>query len=180
MLWMNVAMQKNRPLIQYSVIFSLVCLLGTSHESQARMYKWVDADGNTHYTQQLPPEGAITEDIKLPASVNLDNKEAVKAFEDQQNKKQESSETKQKDEIDPNRQAEHTALKKENCRKAKAKLENVQNTGRIRATLFVPQKKSGNEESQRPRQTSRNGVFDYCLIKERPAIWITNNLQLHL
>ncbi len=44
---MNVAMQKNRPLIQYSVIFSLVCLLGIAPVSQARMYKWVDADGNT-------------------------------------------------------------------------------------------------------------------------------------
>ncbi len=163
MLWMNVAMQKNRPLIQYSVIFSLVCLLGTSHVSHARVYKWVDADGHTHYTQQLPPEGASTEDIKLPASVNLDNKEAVKAFEEQQNKKQESSETRQKDEIDPNRQAEHTALKKENCRKAKAKLENVQNTGRIRAV-----DESGNtirateEERQRRILTAQENIEKWC------------------
>ena len=113
MLWVNVAMQKNRPLIQFSVIFSLVCLLGTSPVSYAKMYKWVDADGNTHYTQTPPPEGIAKEDLNLPASANLDNTEAVKAFEEQQNKKQESSETRQKDEKEQNRSAEHTALKKE-------------------------------------------------------------------
>ena len=105
MVWMDVAMQKNRTLIQYSVIFSLVCLLGISPVSQAKMYKWVDADGNTHYTQTPPPDGITKEDLNLPASVNLDNTEAVKTFEGQQNKKQESSETKQKDEKDQNRQA---------------------------------------------------------------------------
>jgi len=161
---MNVAMQKNRPLIQCSVIFSLVCLLGTSPVSQARMFKWVDADGNTHYTQTPPPEGIAKEDLNLPASVNLDNKEAVKAFEDQQNKKQESSETKQKDEKELNRSAEHTALKKENCRKARAKLENVQNTGRIRAV-----DENGNivrateEERQRRITEAQENIKKWCV-----------------
>ena len=65
-------MQKNRPLNRYAMIFSLVCLLGISSQSHARLYKWIDADGNTHYTQQPPPDGIATEDIKLPASVNID------------------------------------------------------------------------------------------------------------
>jgi len=132
--------------------------------SQAKMYKWVDADGNTHYTQTPPPEGISKEDLNLPASVNLDNKEAVKAFEEQQNKKQESSEAKQKDEKDQNRQAEHTALKKENCRKAKEKLENNQNTGRIRAV-----DESGNivrateEERQRRITEAQANIKKWCI-----------------
>ena len=130
---MDVAMQKNRPLKCYSVMFSLVCLLGISPMSHAKLYKWVDAEGNTHYTQSPPPEGVTTEDVKLPASVNLDNKEAVKSFEEQQMKGQESTETKQKGEEDQKQQAERADLKKENCKKARAKLANVQSAGRIRS-----------------------------------------------
>ena len=161
---MNVAMQKNRPLSQYSVIFSLVCLLGISPVSQAKMYKWVDADGNTHYTQTPPPDGITKEDLNLPASVNLDNKEAIEAFEGQQNKKDELAEENKKTEKEENRSAEHTALKKENCRKAKAKLENVQNTGRIRAV-----DESGNivrateEERQRRITEAQANIKKWCV-----------------
>ena len=161
---MNVAMQKNRPLIQCSVVFSLVCLLGLSPVSHAKMYKWVDADGNTHYTQSPPPDGVITEDVKLPASVNLDNKEAVKAFEKQQKNQQESAETKQKDEKELNREAEHTALKKDNCRKSRAKLENVQSAGRIRAV-----DENGNvvrateEERQRRITEAQENIKKWCV-----------------
>ena len=164
MVWMNVAMQKNRPLIQYSVIFSLVCLLGIAPVSQARMYKWVDADGNTHYTQSPPPDGVTTEDVKLPASVNLDNKEAVNAFEAQQKKQQESAETKQKDEKVLNREAEHTALKKDNCRKSKAKLENVQNTGRIRAVdEYGNIVRATEEERQRRIKEAQENIKKWCV-----------------
>ena len=161
---MNVAMQKNRPLIQCSVIFSLVCLLGISHESQTMMYKWVDADGNTHYTQTPPPDGIAKEDLNLPASAKLDNTEAVKAFEDQHNKKQESAETRQKDEKEQNRSAEHTALKKENCRKAKAKLENVQNTVRIRAVdEYGNIVRASEEERQRRITEAQENIKKWCV-----------------
>jgi hypothetical protein len=133
MVRMDVAMQKNRYLNRYSVIFSLVCLLGSSPVVHAKLYKWVDAEGNTHYTQSPPPDGATTEDVKLPASVNIDNKEAVKAFEGQEMKKLEPSETKQKEEQEQIKKTENTELKKGNCKKARAKLENVQSAGRIRA-----------------------------------------------
>lgn len=156
-------MQKNRYLNRYSMIISLVCLLGMSPQSHAKLYKWVDAEGNTHYTQSPPPEGVTTEDVKLPASVNLDNKEAVKSFEEQQKKGQESAETKQKDEKELNREAEHTALKKDNCRKARAKLENVQSAGRIRAI-----DENGNvirateEERQRRIMDAQGKIEKWC------------------
>ncbi len=157
---------KNRPLIQCSVVFSLVCLLGFSPVSHAKMYKWVDADGNTHYTQSPPPDGAAIEDINLPASVNLDNKEAVKAFDKQQNKQQESAETKQKDEKELNREAEHTALKKDNCRKSKAKLENVQSAGRIRAVdEYGNVVRAGEEERQRRITEAQENIKKWCSSK---------------
>ncbi len=161
---MNVAMQKNRPLIQCSVVFSLVCLLGFSPVSHAKMYKWVDADGNTHYTQSPPPDGTTKEDLNLPASVNLDNKEAVKAFEDQQNKKQELAGENDKEQKLQDRSAEHTALKKENCRTAKAKLENNQNTGRIRAVdEYGNIVRATEEERQRRITEAQENIKKWCV-----------------
>ncbi len=163
MVWMNVAMQKNRPLIQCSVVFSLVCLLGFSPVSHAKMYKWVDADGNTHYTQSPPPDGAAIEDINLPASVNIDTEQAVKSFEAQQEKQQESAETKQKDEKELNREAEHTALKKDNCRKARAKLDNVGSGRRIRAVdEYGNVTRATEEERQRRIADAQEKIEKWC------------------
>jgi len=160
----NVAMQKNTPLNRYAMMFSLVCLLGLSPQSHARLYKWIDADGNTHYTQSPPPDGIAAENIKLPASVNVDTKPAIKSFEAQQKKQQESAETKQKDEKELNREAEHTALKKENCRKSKAKLENVQSAGRIRAVdEYGNVVRAGEEERQRRITEAQENIKKWCV-----------------
>ena len=163
MLRVNVAMQKNRPLNQYLMIFSLICLLGVPNQSHARLYKWIDADGNTHYTQQPPPDGIAAEDIKLPASVNIDTEQATKSFEEQQKEEQELSEAVEKEEKKRIRQEEHADLIKENCKKAKAKLENVQNTGRIKAV-----DEEGNvvrateEERQRRIKNAQESIKKWC------------------
>lgn len=163
MVRVNVAMQKNRPLNRYSVIFSLVCLLGISPQSHARLYKWVDADGNTHYTQQQPPDGAAIEDIKLPASVNIDTQQAIKSFEEQQKKGKELTEAYEKEEKEQNRQAEHTELKKENCRKSRAKLENVQSAGRIRAVdEYGNVVRATEEERQRRITKAQENIKKWC------------------
>lgn len=45
------------------------------------MYKWIDAEGNTHYTQSPPPDGIEGESIKPPTRV--DTESAVKALDKQ-------------------------------------------------------------------------------------------------
>ena len=47
---------------------SFLCLLGfMSMHAQAEMYKWVDKDGNVHYSQSKPPDADIkVETIKPP------------------------------------------------------------------------------------------------------------------
>ncbi len=128
------------------------------------MYKWVDADGNTHYTQSPPPDGTTKEDLNLPASANLDNTEALKEFEDQQNKNQELAEENEKEQKLQDRSAEHTALKKENCRTAKAKLENVQNTGRIRAVdEYGNIVRATEEERQRRITEAQENIKKWCV-----------------
>lgn len=46
-------------MIRLPLLFVLLMLLATaaSAQGETRIYKWVDEDGVTHYTQQPPPEG---------------------------------------------------------------------------------------------------------------------------
>ena len=145
------------------MIFGLVCLLAISPQLHAKLYKWIDADGNTHYTQQPPPDGITVEDIKLPASVNVDTEKAIKRFKAKQKRQQELSEAYEKEGKERLRQEENAELKKENCKKAKAKLENVQSTGRIRA---VDEKgyvtRATEEERQRRIKDAQEKIKKWC------------------
>ncbi len=47
------------------IIFTLILLTGLTTGSQAAMYKWVDEDGQTVYSQTPPPSGQSTR-IKPP------------------------------------------------------------------------------------------------------------------
>ena len=50
----------------------LICLLGFSPILTAEMYKWIDAGGNTHYTQSPPPDGVASVIIKSPGKVDVE------------------------------------------------------------------------------------------------------------
>ena len=63
-------------------IILFMYLIGTGSYAVAAMYKWVDADGNTHYTQSPPPAGAKGQEIKPPPRV--DSEAAAKSLEQQQ------------------------------------------------------------------------------------------------
>ena len=65
----------------------LCCLLLTAaitiRPALARMYQWVDAQGNTHYTQSPPPDGIEGRVIKPPPVID-----SAKAQEQLQNRQQ--------------------------------------------------------------------------------------------
>jgi len=65
----------------YSVIQIFVLCVVVSN-SQAALYKWVDADGNTHYTQS-PPTGGIEADVIKPPP-KIDTNKALDQLEEQQ------------------------------------------------------------------------------------------------
>jgi hypothetical protein len=64
------------------VILLLTGLLAGSQTIQARIYKWVDANGVTQYTQTPPPGDIQAEEIKPPPAP-ADAGAAVKALEEQ-------------------------------------------------------------------------------------------------
>ena len=64
-------------------IILLLALLAFSFSAQGELYKWVDKDGKTQYTDQPPPQGAAASQKKLdiksapaqPAAVKAGDKE---------------------------------------------------------------------------------------------------------
>ena len=48
----------------------LAALFANASISFAAMYKWVDKDGRTHYTQSPPPDGIESKNIKAPPKIN--------------------------------------------------------------------------------------------------------------
>ena len=57
----------NRRLTLAILLFNLVSLPAT-----AKMYKWVDEQGKTHYTQSPPPAGTEGESIKPAADISAE------------------------------------------------------------------------------------------------------------
>jgi len=92
--------------------------------SQAEMYKWVDEQGNTHYTQSPPPGDINAEAIKPPPKVDTDGasktlEQQKKTVNDLREKRITTAEEKQKAE-------EEAAEKESKCQQAKARLASYQ------------------------------------------------------
>lgn len=105
-----------------------ICLIFTgvflSHSINAEMYKWVDEDGNTHYSQSPPVDNVNIETIKSQSSV--DTETARKALEKQKqtaDKLREARITKK----DEKQKAEDDELEKQKkCQQAKKRLASYQ------------------------------------------------------
>ncbi len=106
-----------RPLI--FVTSFLFCI-----NSYAEMYKWVDEEGNTHYTQSPPPSDITVETIKPPPKVDTEG--ASKTL-DQQKKKANDLREKRITTAEEKQKAEEEAAEKEKkCQQAKARLASYQ------------------------------------------------------
>mgnify|MGYP003624459369 FL=1 len=100
------------------LLMSIIMASLFSHQSIAKIYKWVDENGKTHYTQSPPPGDTQSEQIKLNSKV--DTESAQKQLEDQKNKADDlQSERHKKSEI-AQKEKELAAKKEEWCERAKA------------------------------------------------------------
>lgn len=136
----------------------LLCLF--AFNVYAAMYKWVDEDGVTHYTQQPPPPGVEAETIKPPSDVDTEGaerslKEREKFLDElsgERNKKREDQEQAQQIERE----------NKEACGKARQRLQSFQNP-RIN---FVDEdgnrRRATEEERQRELKKARDYIQENC------------------
>lgn len=105
-------------LMRAATFASLFCLAAVSLPATAEMYKWVDENGNVHYTQERPPPGIQGETIKPPPPV--DSAAAQKQLESRQELLKEASEGRTKSADKAKLAVEDKAFTEENCRRAQA------------------------------------------------------------
>lgn len=143
-----------------AVIFAgLLCL---SSPAMAKLYKWVDENGVTQYTQ-TPPVKSDFSQVKPPPKPAVDPKKAqsdlnkrLEAFQ-----KRRDDTTKNKTEAD--KKAKENADKAEKCKKARKNLTYLQTHSRIRN-----KDKDGNvtllaeEKRQEKIKQANDAIRDYC------------------
>jgi uncharacterized protein DUF4124 len=153
-------MQKTSSINQSFIVMGLVYLMLFSPVLLAKMYKWIDADGNTHYTQSPPPDGIESETIKVPGKVDAES--AQKSLEEK--KKKVDSYQKQRNEKAEElaKEEEEKKLNSKNCEIARS---NASTLERPRVNLKDSEGNfysASEEERVRRLNQAKEDVKKYC------------------
>lgn len=146
--------------------FKRLCLVMTalllSFSVNAQIYKWVDENGQTHYSQ-TPPASGEAQQVDVPPPPPVDPEQAQEEvdalIEQQQAAEQAEQEARQKAE----EEAEQQAIREENCRIARQNLELYQNNPGRRV-----QDEDGNvtrlreEDRQQKMQELQQQIDEFC------------------
>ena len=107
---------------------TLLCLIVTgiflSLSANAKMYKWVDEEGNVRYSQSPPNSDVTVEEIKPPSKVDTDS--AQKQLEAQKARADELSEKRLESKKEAEKLEEEIAQKEKQCDQANARLKSLQ------------------------------------------------------
>ena len=111
-------------------IVALLAALGLGHAADARMYKWVDDEGNVQYTQHPPPQGKQAEQLKLYGTV-ADDEEAAKKLDALREKAGSASKDREFATEYTEYMREREARIKQNCEIARQNLRVLENASRV-------------------------------------------------
>jgi len=92
---------------------------------QATVYKWVDKDGVTHYSQSPPPAGTEGKTITPPPAV--DTHAAQKKLKDTEEKLDKNHKQREDQAKEEQKKQKEMQAKAEACKQAKARLSSFQN-----------------------------------------------------
>ena len=101
-------------------VLLLGCVCLSSQHAIAEMYKWVDAEGNTNYTQSPPPGDIEKEVIKPPPKINSELSE--KQLENRKKELNESRDSRLESKQQKKEQQQDLEKQRADCGKAKARL----------------------------------------------------------
>lgn len=137
--------------------FSLLACFSLT--TSAAMYKWVDEDGNVHYSEKPPPGDIEVQTIKPPPKV--DSEKANQALQEQLDQLKALEEGKE-----PKEQAvteEELAVKKHNCELGKDKLQRLQDNPRVYTEAEDGTRtRLGEEEREARIQEAQQMIKDNC------------------
>lgn len=133
-----------------------------SAQTHADLYKWTDAQGKVHYSDQPPAGQAQTlKGTSAAQSKTTDQAQQSLNAEDQayQKRRKEAEEARTKAEKD----AEQARIKRENCDRARSRLSTLQNTPRV-YTLDASGQRTYMDETARANAiaNSQKAVSDFC------------------
>jgi len=127
----------------------------------AEMYKWVDEEGNTHYTQQQPPAGVESEKLKPPP--DFDSSEAEKTLKKQQEYLDKEREKRQQNAIAQQRKDDEKARLEKNCELSRARLKSLTDRPKVSeiqkdgSRVMMPEEKRQEEIAK-----SKEAIKEYC------------------
>ena len=154
-------MQRHRTISRRVYCMALLaCLTGASHVALARIYKWVDANGNVQYTQTPPPGGIKAKEIKAPP--HIDSSAAVKELEQQQTDLDKKVEQRAKTAEKDQQAQQETAEKQQKCDQARLRLSSFERP-RVRANEEDGvRRKIPEEERTAEMEKARAAVQELC------------------
>lgn len=144
----------------YALMAALTVL--TCPGAYAAMYKWVDENGVTHYSQNPPPSGGAQEIAPPPppasgaADVQSDLEARIKKLDEERAAREKQAE---KD----RQKAEDDAIRAENCHKAQVALDILLSQPRVLITREDgTQERLTDEERQERIKQRRTQIDEFC------------------
>jgi len=111
--------------IKTGALLAPVILLGLlSFNAQGKIYKWVDENGTTHYTQQPPPAGVQSKTITPPPDV--DTGAAREQMKKQQERAQKYMDDRNKAKQEEAKKQQQAEAQKRACEQARTRLQSFQ------------------------------------------------------
>lgn len=140
------------------VLVSSLMVLGMNIVAEAKVYRWVDDEGNVVYSQVPPPDPAMAEEVELPAAGEPAASNERKAPEAKAEKETPADYDRKKLEgMDPE-------LRKEYCEKARKNIEILEKAEP--GSAFVTEKneivKFNEEERAKRLENARRAESAYC------------------
>jgi hypothetical protein len=128
----------------------------------AETYKWVDKDGQTHYSQQAPRDITATI-IKDPSPPAIDPDAAQQQIDQLINQQDSEAQLRLEQQNQKEVEAVNEANKQRNCNKAKKQLQQYQNNpGRRAIDADGNVSRLAEEERQKKIQESQASITKYC------------------
>ena len=151
-------MHTHHPIIYHFI--RLILLYFVAGHCYAAMYKWVDEEGNTHYSEKPPVEDVEVETIKPPPKV--DSERALKELEEQEkqiNKFNEGQAKQAEEQADADKKAE---IQKKNCDLARDKLARVNANPRVYTGEGEDRRRIGEDERQAKIAEANKMIKEFC------------------
>jgi hypothetical protein len=145
--------------VSAAIFGSLLCL---ATPAMAKLYKWVDENGVTQYTQTPPPKGDFSQ-VKPPPKPAVDPQQAQSEMEKRLEAFQQRRDDAAKSKTEADKQAAEQSEKAVKCEKARKNLAFLESHPRIRTT-----DKGGNatllpeEKRQEKIKQANDAIKEYC------------------